>query len=103
MTFAPGPHRNRLSTSISSANFSFPQINVLSFLLYFSPRFLFRGRHPYSFQVVDQDRRYPLLKIAPSFSPFIPPRLSALYCSINDTSHAFASRTGILTLELRTN
>ena len=74
-----------------------PSLNqriVLSSL--FLPRLLFRGRHPYSFQVVDQDHRYHLLKIAPSFPLHLSFLVFWLYCSINHTSHAFASRTGIV-------
>ena len=61
MTFTYGPQSQPIRFQsqqqlLVSANFFF------SFPYFFSISFL--GRHPYSFQVVDQDRRHPLLKIA---------------------------------------
>jgi hypothetical protein len=64
-----GLNRNRLDFNLNFQwQLPFPQSTYCP-LFFISPRLLFRGRHPYSFQVVDQDRRYHLLKIAPSFPP----------------------------------
>ena len=74
---------------------TFSRVNIIVTFSHLVSSSCFLGRLPYSFQVVDQDRRYHMLKIA----RLIFPCLSAVQCSINDTSHALASRTGILSLE----
>jgi hypothetical protein len=97
MTCTFGPHSQPVRFQPQFPVATSPPVNQRIVSSSFLPRLLFRGRHPYSFQVVDQDRRYPLLKIAASF-PSLFLLVYWLYCSINHTSHAFASRTGILSL-----
>ena len=100
MTFTRGPQSQPVRFQPQFPVATSPSLNQrIALYSLFLKVFFFRGRHPYSFQVVDQDRRHPLLKIAPS----LPPRLFFLvywlsYCSINHTSHAFAYRTGIVSL-----
>jgi len=96
MTFTPGPQSQpiRFHSQISSCNSPSPRPTYCSLILCF----LFL---PVDTLFIPSCRPRPLLSPAQDRASIflsIPPCLSALQCSINDASHAFAFRTGILSL-----
>jgi len=94
-----GLNRNRLDFNL---NFQWqllpPLINVLPFILYFSHVFFFAVDIRIHSKLSIKTAAIPCSRLRRLCPPLIFSRLLALYCSINHTSHAFASRTGIVSL-----